>query len=347
MRKIILFLLIVVLNLSAKDYTKNSNTRAFINKLVKESHYKSSELYALFSTVEVQNSALRAFIPRKQQKRRVDKRTKAEKARTRAIYNKYGPWERYSRHILHPSRIKKGVAFVKNNKETFDKVEKTYGVPKEYIAAIIGVESNYGQNVGKYPVFDTLTTLSFEKNRRNKFFKKELMSFMHLCKAQNINPKNVKGSYAGAIGLGQFMPSNYKAYGVDFNKDGKVTLQREEDAIASIAKYFKKNGWRTGEPVATRVSYAGRRFKRYKTGYLHTYNPKHLKGIFPIRVWNYRGKIRLIKLEKKKYDELWYGAKNFFVITRYNHSSYYAMAVYQLAEKIKQGLHEDKRNNNR
>lgn len=341
MKKTILFFFMITLILSAKDYTKNPATRAFINKLVKKYHYKRSDLNTLFSKVKVQKTALRAFIPRKQQKRRKDTRTEAQKAKARELYRKYGPWERYSRLILHPSRVKKGVAFVKKYQDTFNTVEKKYGVPKEYIAAIIGVESNYGKNVGKYPVFDTLTTLAFEKNRRNKFFKKELMSFIHLCKTQKINPKNVYGSYAGAIGLGQFMPSNYEAYGVDFNGDGMVTLQRKQDAIASVANYFKKNGWRSGEPVATRVSYEGKRFRRYKTGYKKTYERKYLKGIAPKSWWDYNGKVRLIKLEKKKYDELWYGAKNFFVITRYNHSSYYAMAVHQLAQKIKQGLHED------
>jgi membrane-bound lytic murein transglycosylase B len=341
MKKVIILFFMITLILSAKDYTKNSNTVAFINKLVKKYKYKRSDLNKLFSNVKVQKSALRVFIPREKRRRIKDIRTEAQKAKARELYRKYGPWERYSRLILHPSRVKKGVVFVKKYQDTFNKVEKKYGVPKEYIAAIIGVESNYGQNVGKYPIFDTLTTLAFEKNRRNKFFKKELMSFMHLCKVQKINPKNVYGSYAGAIGLGQFMPSNYEAYGVDFNGDGRVTLQRKQDAIASVANYFKKNGWRSGEPVATRVSYEGKRFKKYKTGYKKTYERKYLKGIAPKSWWSYNGKVRLIKLEKKKYDELWYGAKNFFVITRYNHSAYYAMAVHQLAQKIKEGLHEN------
>ena len=341
MKKAILFFLMMTLILSAKDYTKNPATRTFINKLVKKYHYKRADLHKLFSKVKVQKTALRAFIPRKQQKRRKDTRTEAQKAKARELYRKYGPWERYSRLKLSPSRVNNGIKFVKKYQDTFKTVEKKYGVPKEYIAAIIGIESNYGKNVGKYPVFDTLTTLSFEKNRRNKFFKKELMHFMHLCKTQKINPKNVYGSYAGAIGLGQFMPSNYEAYGVDFNGDGRVTLQRKQDAIASVANYFKKNGWRSGEPVATRVSYEGKRFRRYKTGYRKTYERKYLKGIAPKTWWDYKGKVRLIKLEKKTYDELWYGAKNFFVITRYNHSAYYAMAVHQLAGKIKEGLHED------
>ena len=341
MKKVILFFFMMTLILSAKDYTKNQNTVTFIDKLVKKYDYKRSYLNKLFSNVKVQKSALRIFIPREKRKRIKDTRTQAQKAKARELYRKYGPWERYSRLKLNDSRVKNGIKFVKKYQETFKKVEKRYGVPKEYIAAIIGIESNYGKNVGKYPIFDTLITLAFEKNRRNTFFKKELMHFMHLCKIQKINPKNVYGSYAGAIGLGQFIPSNYEAYGVDFNGDGRVTLQKKQDAIASVANYFKQNGWRSGEPVATRVSYEGKRFRRYKTGYKKTYERKYLKGIAPKSWWKYNGKVRLIKLEKKKYDELWYGAKNFFVITRYNHSAYYAMAVHQLAEKIKEGLNEN------
>ena len=141
--------------------------------------------------------------------------------------------------------------------------------------------------------------------------------------------------------MGQFMPSNYEAYGVDFNGDGRITLQKQQDAIASIANYFKKNGWRKGEPVATRVKYEGMRFTKYKTGYTTTYHRKDLKGITPYVPWNYHGKVRLIKLKKKKYDELWYGAKNFFVITRYNHSAYYAMSVHQLAMLITEKMKEE------
>lgn len=334
MKKIIIILLLLTLTLSAKDYTKNKETRAFINTLVKKYGFKTKYLNKLFSDVKVQKSALRAFLPRKQQPRIKDTRTPEQIAKAKKLREKYGSWERYARLTVTPKRVKDGVAFLDTYKTTFDKVEKQYGVPKEYIAAIIGVETAYGANVGKYPVFDTLTTLAFEKNRRNKFFKNQLKQFMRLSQSEKFNPKNVYGSYAGAIGLGQFMPSNYAAYGIDFNGDGRITLQRKQDAIASIANYFKKNGWRTGEPVATRVSYKGNRFNAYKTGYKTTYDRKALKGIAPKVKWDYKGKVRLIKLNKKKYDELWYGAKNFYVITRYNHSNYYAMAVHQLATKI-------------
>jgi len=340
MKKAITLLLIVSVMLSAKDYRKNSATISVMNTLVKKYDFDRAYLEKLFSNVKVQKSALHVFIPPKKRPKRKETRTKEQIAKAKKNYKKYGPWERYSRHKLSSNRVNKGVAFLKKYQTTFDKVEAEYGVSKEYIAAIIGIESAYGKNVGKYPVFDTLSTLAFEKNRRNKFFKKELIKFIHLSKTEKFNPKNVYGSYAGAIGLGQFMPSNYEAYGVDYNGDGRITLQKQQDAIASIANYFKQNGWRKGEPVATRVSYKGMRFKQYKTGYKKTYHRRNLKGIEPKEKWDYKDKVRLIKLNKKKYDELWYGAKNFFVITRYNHSAYYAMSVHQLALLIADKMKE-------
>jgi len=338
MKKVLILLFIMTLVLSAKNYTKHPKAISVINTLVKKYGFKRSYLKKLFFNVKVQRSALRAFTPRHKQKRRKDTRTAAQKAKAKRLAKKYGSWGRYSRNVVSAKRVAEGIAYVKKHRKTFDRVEKKYGVPKEYIAGIIGIESAFGKNVGKYPVFDTLSTLAFEKNRRNKFFKNELIKFVHLSKTEKFNPKNVYGSYAGAIGLVQFMPSNYKAYGVDFNRDGKITLQQPQDAIASVANYFVKNGWRKGEPVATRVTYKGTRFRKHKTGYKHTYHRRHLKGISPRQKWDYTNKVRLIKLNKKNHDELWYGAKNFFVITRYNHSSYYAMAVHQLAQKIKEGL---------
>ncbi len=336
--KALLLSFLFVTFIQAKDYTKYSQTKTVMKTLEKRYGFSKSELNRLFSSVKVQKTALRVFIPKHKRKKRKDTRTQAQKDKAKMLYSKYGSWGRYARLVVNDKRVNDGIAYVKKYQNVFRKVEKKYGVPEEYIAAIIGIESAFGQNVGKYPVFDTLATLAFEKNRRNKFFTKELIKFMQLSKTEKFNPKNVYGSYAGAIGLVQFMPSNYNAFGVDFNGDGRITLQRAPDAIASVANYFKKNGWRTGEVVATRVKYDGTRFRQYKTGYKHTYHRRQLKGIAPRTTWDYTNKVRLIKLNKKKYDELWYGAKNFYVITRYNHSAYYAMAVHQLAEQIKKGL---------
>lgn len=325
MNKVLVLLFIFISTLYAKDYTHYQNTRDFIDMMATKHNFKKAYLTKLFSNVTPQNSALKAF-------------TKQPKKPSSSLQKKYPPngaWDRYKQYKITPKRIQQGKKFLKKYRTTFKKVEKKYGVPAEYIAAIIGIESVYGGNVGKYPVFDTLSTLAFEENRRNKFFKRELEQFILLSYRQKFNPKNIKGSYAGAIGLGQFMPSNYEAYGIDFNKDGKISLQHPGDAIASVANYLKQNGWQKGKKVAARVSYEGNRFDRYKTGYNRTYKRSQLKNIKPkYGRWNYHDKVRLIKLDRTDYDELWYGAKNFYVITRYNHSAYYAMAVHQLATQI-------------
>ncbi len=326
--KSLLLILLSATLMYGKDYTQIEATQRFIDKMVLEDNFKFTYLEKLFKNVTPQYGPLRFFTPRK------GKPSKALQKR----YPLHGAWDRYVRAKLTPTRIRDGVAFVKRYKSVLQHAERKYGVPKEYIAAIIGIESAYGKNTGKYPVFDTLTTLAFEPNRRNRFFRSELRDFIQLCFTSGIDPRRVKGSFAGAIGLGQFMPSNYEAYGVDFNGDGRVSMLHPHDAIASIANYLAKNGWRRSEPVATRVSYSGNRFRKYKTGYNRTYFRHQLRGITPKRGrWDYHDKVRLIKLDRKEYDELWYGAKNFHVITRYNHSAYYAMSVHQLACKIKEG----------
>ena len=214
--------------------------------MVKEYNFKPAYLDKLFASVKKQDAALAIF---------TKKPSKKPSKALQKLYPLHGSWDRYVRYKVTPLRIKQGREFLKRYRTAFEQAEKKYGVPAEYIAAIIGVESVYGKNVGKYPIFDTLTTLAFEKNRRNKFFKNQLKKFIQLSYDNKFNPKNVKGSYAGAIGLCQFIPSNYIPYGVDLNGDGYVRLQNPIDAIGSVANYFKQNGWREGEPVATRVSY--------------------------------------------------------------------------------------------
>ncbi len=294
------------------NYSERHEAKKFIHDMVKEEKFSLQELQNLFCKVELQKRSLKFYeIPKKVDKKKIKSNKK---------------------------RISKGIEFMQEHEATLKRAYKKYGIPPEYITAIIGVESYYGAYTGKYPVFDTLCTLAFEKNRRNKFFLRELKEFLKMTKREDLDPREVKGSYAGAIGLGQFMPSNFEKLGVDFNNDGKVRISEPEDAIGSIANYFKKSGWKRNIPVATRVSYKGMRFRSHKTGYTHKYSRRHLKDIYPKNGnFNYNDKVRLIKLERKKYDELWYGTHNFYVITRYNHSSYYAMAVHQLAQKIKQG----------
>ncbi len=311
------------------DYTTHDEAKKFIATMVNEEKFCPDELNTLFANVELQHRSLKFY--------KVSKK-KTKKKRTK---KNYGSWSRYEKKLLNPKRITKGIDFMFEHQKTLMRAYKQYGIPAEYITAIIGVESYYGAYTGKHPVFDTLCTLAFEENRRNDFFTKELREFLKMTKREALNPRELKGSYAGAIGLGQFMPSNFEKLGVDFNNDGKVRISEPEDAIGSIANYFKQSGWKKGVPVATRVSYKGKRFNQLKTGYLHKYSRKHLKDIYPKdKKFTYNDKVSLIKLERTTYDELWYGTKNFYVITRYNHSSYYAMAVHQLAQKIKEGYNK-------
>jgi len=326
---------IVILLLSigsgAKDYRTNPQVVAFMDRMEQVYHFKRSYLERILSSVTPQPKALKCFVPRP-----ITPMTPQRRAILNRLYPKYGAWDRYIKYRLTPQRIRQGKAFLATHRRVFDQVEKRYGVPREYVAAIIGIETVYGANVGKFPLFDTLVTLAFEPNRRNRFFRKQLEAFIVLVYRQKLMLHAIKGSYAGAIGLGQFIPSNYEAYGVDMNGDGKIRLLEPADAIASIANYLKQNGWRAGEVVATRVSYEGNRFHTYPTGYNRTYRREALEGIAPkYAPWDYHDKVRLIKLNRTAYDELWYGAKNFYVLTRYNHSAYYAMAVHQLAVALR------------
>ena len=334
MKKMVLIFLVsffFVTLLSAKDYTKKYEVRVFIDQMVKKHKFSRSYLNDLFRHAKYQKKALSAYVP--------SLRPKPKHYKTLA-QRKQGPWDRYEEIMLKPSKVSKGIEYMHKHRSVLKRAYQKYGVQPEYVTAIIGIESHYGVNTGKYPVFDTLTTLAFEKHRRNRFYKSELKEFLLMTKREKVNPKRVMGSRSGAIGLGQFMPSNYRTFVVDFNHDGKKRMNTADDAIGSVAYYFKRHGWKRGMPVAVRVSYPGKRFSGRRTGYRHKYSRASLKNINPKWKFDYHGKVHLIKLKRYGFDELWYGTKNFYVITRYNHSNYYAMAVYQLADRIKKGYKE-------
>ncbi len=304
--------------LEAVNYTEKPAVKDFIKTMQYKYGFKKKSLEEWFKNVRQ-----RSHVPRERKSYRYIGRSYSS-----------GSWDRYSYQYL--KRTGGGVYFMRKFHDTLQKAYKKYGIPPEYITAIIGIESNYGVNRGDYFVFDRLVHLSFDKDdRRAKFYKKQLIALLRLVAREKINPKEIRGSSSGAIGLAQFIPSTYKSFAVDFNKDGKKQMNNVSDAIGSIANYFHRHHWKKGEDVAVRVRYEGERFDALETGYKHTYDRNDLEGIEPREEFNYHGKVSLIKLERHSYDELWYGGKNFHVITRYNHSSYYAMSVHQLAQKIK------------
>ena len=324
-------ILFFVAEAKAENFLMNPEVRTFIDKLVEENGFDRVELSMLFAKARYQQTALSFYntsikpLPRKCKPTGIKSGTKCRST---------GSWDIYSHSLLSMLTVQKGKSYMRRHQKTLKRAYRKYGVPPEYITAIIGIESYFGKNTGQYPAFDTLATLAFEPNRRQDFFRSELKAFLLMTRREKVDPRKVKSSYAGAIGLGQFMPSNYKSLAVDFDHDGKIRMNDPDDAIGSIAHYFRKSGWKRGLEVAVPATFPGHKYKDKKTGYQYRYKRSELKKSRPKRPLRYHGPIYLIKLQRANYDELWYGTSNFYAITRYNHSDYYAMAVFQLAQKI-------------
>ena len=225
-------------------------------------------------------------------------------------------WDDYKAIFIKKKRIQDGQDFIKKNSEVLQKAEDTYHVPKEVITAILGIETNYGKNMGNFRVLDSLTTLGFDDPRRSKFFRSELIQFFLLTSENNLDILKTKGSYAGAMGYSQFISSSYRAYAIDFDDDGYVDLFNSvEDAIGSIANYLKIHGWKKEGKIVTR-SYPNNVRKFYKPH-------ESLTQFIPLR------------FEEDGKDLHFIGDDNFRAIARYNISDVYAMAVYYLTEELK------------
>jgi membrane-bound lytic murein transglycosylase B len=248
------------------------------------------------------------------------------------------PWYRYRKTFINDKRIKKGVKFWQKNARALRQAEATYGVPAEFVVAIIGVETFYGNNKGNFSILDALVTLSFHYARRADFFRSELEHYLLLTRDEGMDPLAQKGSYAGAMGIGQFMPSSFRRFAVDFDGDGRRNIwTNNTDAIGSVANYFFEHDWETGQPViiATQVrpnAISGLLDLKFKPQY--TLQHLERKGLL------YQGDepkstlSMFIDLETEQGTAYWVGFQNYYVITRYNRSKRYAMAVYQLAREI-------------
>ena len=219
------------------------------------------------------------------------------------------------------------------------RAEDVYGIQPQIIISIIGVETQYGQYKGKDKVMDSLATLAFHYPKRADFFRGELEQFLLLTREQNIDPLSLKGSYAGAMGIPQFISSSYREYAVDFDSDGKKDLWLNPiDAIGSVANYFNRHGWETGQLVAFPVSITGNRVNEIINSDLKPHIRPHelIKyGLILNQDITDTVLLKVLKFEQKDHYDYWLGLHNFYVITRYNHSALYAMAVYQLSESIK------------
>lgn len=318
---------------AVENYDHRPEAQRFIDDMVERHQFEKNDLQQQFAIIEKKQRIIDAMA------------RPAEKTKT---------WGQYRDIFIQQRRIDKGITFWQENREVLAEAERTFGVPAEIIVAIIGVETNYGANKGSWRVMDALATLAFDypeqKNkaymeRRQKFFTKELEHFLLLAREQQRDPLSLKGSYAGAMGYGQFMPSSYRRYARDFDGDGfKDIWENKRDAIGSVANYFVEHGWREGEPVVTRVRVASdydqsvlnlSRSKRKAAGL--TVEQLQTKGFAPVQSVEGTEHAGVMKLQGAKGAEFWMGLNNFYVITRYNTSIKYALAVHQLSQEIKQG----------
>jgi membrane-bound lytic murein transglycosylase B len=251
------------------------------------------------------------------------------------------PWHEYYPIFLTERRVERGVEFWNTHADTLARAEEEFGVPAQIVVAIIGVETFYGEYMGKYPVLDALYTLGFHYPPRESFFRSELGEFMRLVDRENLDLAALKGSYAGAMGFGQFISSSYHHYAVDFDGDGVRDLfNNPVDAIGSVANYFARHNWKRGEAVAipawpNRVDDLGALTKGSAQQLTHTVDELHQAGVDFVTQQPGNSKARLFAFEEQSGHSYWVGLPNFYTITRYNHSPLYAMAVYLLSEEIR------------
>lgn len=303
------------------------SVNAFIGQMVAKHRFDEAELEDLFETVEIKQDILKKI----------------------TSPSEGLPWYKYRKIFLTDARIDAGVQFWRDNASALAAAEQRYGVPAEIIVAIIGVETQFGKNTGNHRVIDALSTLAFAYPPRSKFFLGELESFLLLCRDEHINPAEPLGSYAGAMGLPQFMPSSFINYAVDFDNDNRRDIWRNNsDVIASIGNYFAKHHWQTGQTIAVPVTAKHNASAADSHPAGENYEPvlnNNLKpdlrlaeleslNLITSRQLPLDSKVKLLSFEQPQGKELWAALDNFYVITRYNHSPLYAMAVYQLSLSI-------------
>lgn len=303
----------------AADYLEQVEVQQFITELVERHDFSRPGLETLFSQVQ-------------RQQRVIDLISKPAEKRLE--------WFEYRRIFLDQERILQGVQFWRAHAAELARAESQFGVEPPMVVAIIGIETRYGRNTGTTPVLDALTTLAFDYPPRSKFFRQELLNYLLLAREEGKDPRSIKGSYAGAMGYGQFMPSSYRSYAVDFDGDGKRDIwNNRSDAIGSVASYFNRHGWQHNAPVvmtalpsAENLTVALNDTKKptLSVAQLAAQGVRGRQWVEPER------KAVALRLLGDAGPEYWLAFDNFYVITRYNQSQLYAMAAHQLSEAIRQ-----------
>lgn len=301
--------------------TKRSDVKEFIAHMVNSYGFKKRALRKLLRGAEFQPAIVEAM------------GRPAEKAKL---------WYEYRPIFLTERRIQEGVEFWTAHRQALDQASVHSGVAPEYLAAILGVETFYGRRTGTYRVLDALVTLSFEYPPRSKFFRDELEQFLLLTRDGRLDAKSVKGSYAGAMGVPQFMPSNYRRYAIDADANGRIDLWSDwPDVCASVGNYLKEHGWNAGEPVLGEATVAPEKAAELdgrKLALSETVGSLTAKGVNFDSPLPAEAPAILVAADEADGVHWRVGYNNFYVVTRYNHSVLYAMAVYELATAVKQRM---------
>lgn len=303
------------------DFANNPNAQQFIDRMVNKHGFDRQQLQEILSQAKRLDSVLRLM---------------DNQAPTTSVKPPSGPngaWLRYRKKFITPDNVQNGVVFWNQYEDALNRAWQVYGVPPEIIVGIIGVETRWGRVMGKTRILDALATLSFNYPRRAEYFSGELETFLLMARDEQDDPLNLKGSFAGAMGYGQFMPSSYKQYAVDFSGDGHINLWDPVDAIGSVANYFKAHGWVKGDQVAVM---ANGQAPGLPNGFKTRYSISQLAaaGLTPQQPLGNHQQASLLRLDVGTGYQYWYGLPNFYTITRYNHSTHYAMAAWQLGQAV-------------
>ncbi len=301
-----------------KAMLKQANVKQFMHSMIQKYHFDQRQLITILTEAKFQPQIIESM----------------EKP-----YEKKN-WDVYKAIFLTDQRVNEGVQFWKANQSTLVRVEREYGVPADLIVAIIGVETLYGKRQGNYRVLDALTTLAFYYPKRSEFFTKELGEYLLLCREHHVPATEFIGSYAGAIGMPQFMPSSYRFYAVDFHHKGKADLVREDkDVISSVANYFAKHGWKSHEDVAEPARMTGSAYKQLTMNSKiadYAFVKLLASGVRPeMSKMQHPKRAGVIELLTDQGPEYWLAYPNFYVITKYNSSPQYALVVYLLAQELR------------
>lgn len=306
-------------NMMGGDFANNAAAEQFIDQMVNKHGFDRQQLHEILSQAKRLDYVLRLM----------DRQAPTAQAPT----GPNGAWLRYRKQFITPDNVQNGVAFWNEHQDALTRAWQVYGVPPEIIVGIIGVETRWGRVMGKTRILDALATLSFNYPRRAQYFSSELETFLLMARDEQDDPLDLKGSFAGAMGYGQFMPSSYKQYAVDFNGDGHINLWDPDDAIGSVANYFKQHGWVKGDQVAVMASGQA---PGMDNGFKTNYSVSQLAGagLSPTQSLGDHQQASLLRLDIGTGYQYWYGLPNFYTITRYNHSTHYAMAVWQLGQAV-------------